>query len=102
MRSGGPNGAARSHPPNDVETLKAMVLAMAEKTARADALESAVADLKACNADARIEADADPEGLRSVRPTIGNARGQARLRARDHGRPHLQRGQEARAIWSRQ
>ena len=31
--------------PDDVETLKAMVLAMAEKAARADALESEVADL---------------------------------------------------------
>jgi transposase len=43
--------------PNDVETLKAMVLAMAEKAARADALESEVADLKVRNADAdtRIE-----------------------------------------------
>lgn len=38
--------------PNDVKTLKAMVLAMAEKAARADALESEVADLKARNADA--------------------------------------------------
>jgi transposase len=38
--------------PDDVETLKAMVLAMAEKAARADALESEVADLKARNADA--------------------------------------------------
>lgn len=41
--------------PNDVETLKAMVLAMAGKAARTDALESEVADLKARNADARIE-----------------------------------------------
>lgn len=43
--------------PDDVETLKAMVLAMAEKAARADALESEVADLKAKSADAdeRIE-----------------------------------------------
>ena len=43
--------------PDDVETLKAMVLAMAEKAARAEALESEVADLKARNADAdeRIE-----------------------------------------------
>ncbi|THD29506.1 MAG: IS66 family transposase, partial [Flavobacterium johnsoniae] len=43
--------------PDDVETLKAMVLAMAEKAARTDALESEVADLKAKNADAdeRIE-----------------------------------------------
>jgi hypothetical protein len=40
--------------PNDVEMLKAMVLAMAEKAARADALESEVADLKACNADGRV------------------------------------------------
>lgn len=38
--------------PNDVEMLKAMVLAMAEKAARADALESQIADLKACKADA--------------------------------------------------
>jgi transposase len=43
--------------PDDVETLKAMVLAMAEKAARVDALDSEVADLKARNADAdeRIE-----------------------------------------------
>lgn len=43
--------------PDDVETLKAMVIAMAEKAARTDALESEVADLKARNADAdeRIE-----------------------------------------------
>lgn len=43
--------------PDDVEMLKAMVLAMAEKAARIDALESEVADLKARNADAdeRIE-----------------------------------------------
>ena len=43
--------------PDDIETLKAMVLAMAEKAARTDALESEVADLKARNADAdeRIE-----------------------------------------------
>lgn len=43
--------------PDDVETLKAMVLAMADKAARADALESEVVDLKARNADAdeRIE-----------------------------------------------
>ncbi len=43
--------------PNDVETLKAMVLAMAEKAARTDALQSEVADLKARGADAdeRIE-----------------------------------------------
>ena len=43
--------------PDDVETLKAMVLAMAEKAARTDALEGEVADLKARNADAdeRIE-----------------------------------------------
>ncbi|MFK4654177.1 hypothetical protein ABIF97_004111 [Bradyrhizobium japonicum] len=33
--------------PNDVETLKAMVLAMAEKAARVDALESEVDDLRA-------------------------------------------------------
>lgn len=38
--------------PNDVKALKAMVLALAEKAARADALESEVADLKARNADA--------------------------------------------------
>ncbi|TDW16355.1 transposase IS166 family protein [Rhizobium azibense] len=43
--------------PDDVDALKAMVLAMAEKAARADALESEIADLKARNADAdeRIE-----------------------------------------------
>lgn len=43
--------------PDDVETLKAMVLALAEKAARTDALESEVADLKArnSNADERIE-----------------------------------------------
>ncbi len=43
--------------PDDVEALKAMVLAMAEKAARADALASEVADLKGRNADAdeRIE-----------------------------------------------
>lgn len=41
--------------PDDVEALKAMVLAMAEKAARADALECEVADLKARNADERIE-----------------------------------------------
>ncbi|CAD0217051.1 hypothetical protein QOV31_004954 (plasmid) [Agrobacterium fabrum] len=43
--------------PDDIETLKAMVLAMAEKAAHTDALESEVADLKARNADAdeRIE-----------------------------------------------
>ncbi len=43
--------------PDDVEALKAMVLAMAEKAARAEALASEVADLKARNADAdeRIE-----------------------------------------------
>ncbi|MGG7518068.1 IS66 family transposase [Allorhizobium undicola] len=43
--------------PDDVETLKAMVLAIAEKAARTDALEREVADLKAKNADAdeRIE-----------------------------------------------
>lgn len=38
--------------PNDLETLRAMVVAMAEKAARADALEIEVADLKARNADA--------------------------------------------------
>ncbi len=38
--------------PDAVEALKAMVLAMAEKAARADALQSEVADLKARNADA--------------------------------------------------
>lgn len=38
--------------PDDVEALKAMVLAMAEKAARADALQNEVADLKARNADA--------------------------------------------------
>jgi transposase len=43
--------------PDDVEALKAFALAMAEKAARADALASEVADLKARNADAneRIE-----------------------------------------------
>ncbi|AUX78924.1 IS66 family transposase [Sinorhizobium fredii] len=43
--------------PDDVEALKAMVLAVAEKAARVDALESEVADLKARNAEAdeRIE-----------------------------------------------
>ncbi len=43
--------------PDDVETLKAMVLAMAEKTARLEALEKQVDDLEARNADAdeRIE-----------------------------------------------
>ncbi|WP_028749702.1 IS66 family transposase [Rhizobium mesoamericanum] len=38
--------------PDDVDALKAMILAMAEKAARADVLESEVADLKARNADA--------------------------------------------------
>ncbi|SEI21293.1 hypothetical protein SAMN05216228_11161 [Rhizobium tibeticum] len=38
--------------PNDVDALKAMVLAMAAKAARADVLEDEVADLKARNADA--------------------------------------------------
>ncbi|WP_166293494.1 hypothetical protein [Bradyrhizobium sp. 2S1] len=38
--------------PNDVETLRAMVLALAERAARADALESEVADLRVRNADA--------------------------------------------------
>jgi hypothetical protein len=33
--------------PDDVEALKTFALAMAEKAARADALESEVADLKA-------------------------------------------------------
>lgn len=43
--------------PNDVEMLKAMVLAMAEKAARVDALASEIDNLKARNADAdaRIE-----------------------------------------------
>ena len=43
--------------PDDIETLKAMVLAMAEKAARTYALEREVADLKARHADAdeRIE-----------------------------------------------
>lgn len=43
--------------PDDVKTLKATVLAMADKAARADTLEREVADLKARNADAneRIE-----------------------------------------------
>jgi len=38
--------------PDDVDALKAMVLAMAEKAARADALEAEIADLKARNASA--------------------------------------------------
>jgi transposase len=38
--------------PDDIDTLKAMVLAMAEKAARTDALEAEVADLKALNASA--------------------------------------------------
>ncbi|SCX10722.1 Transposase [Agrobacterium sp. DSM 25558] len=38
--------------PDDVEMLKATVLAMVEKAASTDALESEVADLKARNADA--------------------------------------------------
>ncbi len=38
--------------PDDVDTLKAMVLAMAEKAARTDALETEVAALKALNASA--------------------------------------------------
>jgi transposase len=38
--------------PDDVDALKAMILAMAEKAARADVLENEVADLKARNADA--------------------------------------------------
>ncbi len=38
--------------PNDVEMLKAMVLAMAEKATRVEALEIEVDDLKARNADA--------------------------------------------------
>lgn len=38
--------------PDDVDALKAMILAMAEKAARADVLESEIADLKARNADA--------------------------------------------------
>ncbi len=38
--------------PDDVDTLKAMVLAMAEKAARAEALEIEVANLKALNASA--------------------------------------------------
>ncbi|MCQ1839299.1 transposase [Neorhizobium galegae] len=43
--------------PDDVEKLKAMVLSMADKAARADALESEVADQTARNAhaDERIE-----------------------------------------------
>jgi len=47
-------------------------------TARADALQNEVADLKARNADAdeHRAADADPESLRSrpLRPAIGKAR----------------------------
>ncbi|MEJ0092073.1 MAG: IS66 family transposase [Methylocella sp.] len=38
--------------PDDVDALKAMVLAMTEKAARAEALEAEVADLKALNASA--------------------------------------------------
>jgi transposase len=38
--------------PDDVDALKAMVMAMAAKAARADVLEDEVADLKARNADA--------------------------------------------------
>ncbi|MBP1299638.1 MULTISPECIES: IS66 family transposase [Bradyrhizobium] len=56
--------------PNDVEMLKAMVLAMAEKAARADALESEVADLKACNADA----DARIERLTQILKAFDRAR----------------------------
>lgn len=43
--------------PDDVEALKALVLAMAEKAARVEALEKQVDDLEARNADAdeRIE-----------------------------------------------
>jgi transposase len=40
--------------PDDVDALKAMVLAMAEKAARAEVLESEVADLKALNASADV------------------------------------------------
>ncbi|WP_439371730.1 IS66 family transposase [Bradyrhizobium sp. DASA03120] len=56
--------------PNDVETLKAMVLAMAKKAARADALESEVADLKARNADA----DARIERLTQILKAFDRAR----------------------------
>ncbi len=38
--------------PDNVDALKAMVLAMAEKAARAEVLESELADLKALNASA--------------------------------------------------
>lgn len=38
--------------PDDIDALKAMVLAMAAKAARADVLEDEVADLKTRNADA--------------------------------------------------
>lgn len=38
--------------PDDVDALKAMILALAEKAARTEALEAEVADLKARNADA--------------------------------------------------
>ncbi|WP_407193085.1 IS66 family transposase [Bradyrhizobium sp. STM 3566] len=55
---------------NDVETLKAMVLAMAEKAARAGALESEVADLKASNADA----DARIERLTQILKAFDRAR----------------------------
>ncbi|ASP73870.1 hypothetical protein CDO28_20200 (plasmid) [Sinorhizobium meliloti] len=56
--------------PDDVEALKAMVLAMAEKAARADALQNEVADLKARNADAdeRIERLTQ---ILSKRPVVG-------------------------------
>lgn len=56
--------------PNDVETLKAMVLAMAGKAARADALESEVADLKVRNADA----DARIERLTQILKAFDRAR----------------------------
>ncbi|MGY4183018.1 hypothetical protein ACVIHH_008309 [Bradyrhizobium sp. USDA 4518] len=55
---------------NDVETLKAMVLPKAEKAARADALASEVADLKARNADA----DARIERLTQILKAIDRAR----------------------------
>ena len=56
--------------PDDVEALKAFALAMAEKAARADALEREVADLKARNADA----DARIERLTQILKAFDRAR----------------------------
>lgn len=56
--------------PNDVEMLKAMVLAMAEKAARVDALASEIDDLKARNADA----DARIERLTQILKAFDRAR----------------------------